>query len=143
MSASNGRHIPLLVIQVLAGLLLLGVIVLWPGEWNAARWIGLLIAIPATALLIVARSQLGKSFSLTPQARELVTLGVYSKIRNPIYVFSGLLVLGFALALQKPALFVIFALLVPVQIARARQEAKVLEEKFGDAYREYRKKTWF
>lgn len=79
MAASDGRYTPLLVIQVLAALLLLGVIVLWPGEWNAVRWIGLLIAIPATALLILARYQLGKSFSLTPQARELVTLGVYSK----------------------------------------------------------------
>jgi len=33
--------------------------------------------------------------------------------------------------------------LVPVQIVRARREAVVLEAKFGDAYREYRKRTWF
>jgi protein-S-isoprenylcysteine O-methyltransferase Ste14 len=30
-----------------------------------------------------------------------------------------------------------------MQILRARREAKVLEEKFGDEYREYKKRTWF
>jgi protein-S-isoprenylcysteine O-methyltransferase Ste14 len=29
------------------------------------------------------------------------------------------------------------------QVIRARREAHVLEEAFGDAYREYRRKTWF
>ena len=32
--------------------------------------------------------------------------------------------------------------LVPIQIARAHQEAKVLEARFGDEYRNYRKGTW-
>ena len=31
----------------------------------------------------------------------------------------------------------------PYQIMRARREAAVLEATFGDAYREYRKRTWF
>jgi protein-S-isoprenylcysteine O-methyltransferase Ste14 len=30
-----------------------------------------------------------------------------------------------------------------MQIVRARREASVLETAFGDAYREYRRKTWF
>jgi protein-S-isoprenylcysteine O-methyltransferase Ste14 len=33
--------------------------------------------------------------------------------------------------------------LVAIQVVRARQEAKVLEARFGDEYREYREKTWF
>jgi len=33
--------------------------------------------------------------------------------------------------------------LIPVQVLRARREAAVLEAKFGDAYRKYRKHTWF
>jgi protein-S-isoprenylcysteine O-methyltransferase Ste14 len=30
-----------------------------------------------------------------------------------------------------------------MQTFRARREAQVLEGAFGDAYREYRRKTWF
>jgi protein-S-isoprenylcysteine O-methyltransferase Ste14 len=123
--------------------LLVALVILWPGAWNAARWIGLLAAVPAAILLIVARYQLGKSFSVSPQAHQLVTHGLYAKFRNPMYVFSGLLVFGFVLAWQKPVLLAIFLVLIPLQIIRARQEARILEAKFGEAYREYRKSTWF
>jgi len=132
-----------LTAEIVVGFALLSVIPLWPGEWNLARGIGLLIAIPAMAFLITARNQLGRSFSVTPQARELVTHGLYSRIRNPIYVFSGLVMLGIVIALHKPFMFVILAVLVPIQVVRARAEARVLEAKFGEAYREYRKRTWF
>jgi protein-S-isoprenylcysteine O-methyltransferase Ste14 len=30
-----------------------------------------------------------------------------------------------------------------MQVWRARNEARVLEAKFGDTYRQYRAKTWF
>ena len=100
----------------------------------------LLLAVQScAALLLLARHQLGKSFSATPQARALVTHGLYSKIRNPMYVFSALLLLGLLITYRKPYSFLLFAMLLPVQILRARQEARVLEAKFGDAYRE----TWF
>ena len=143
MASEHGGFATLLVIQLLAAVVLFGVIIFWPGQWNAMRWTGAVIAAPALVMLFVARYQLGKSFSVTAQARKLVTNGVYSKIRNPIYVFSGLMVLGFALTLQGPVLVAILLVLIPLQVIRARKEAKVLEDAFGDQYREYRKRTWF
>ena len=91
----------------------------------------------------VARCQLGKSFSIRPKARELVVHGLYSRIRNPIYVFGSMIILGLILVLQKPVLWVGLAAVVAIQTIRARREAGVLEEAFGDSYREYRRKTWF
>ena len=87
--------------------------------------------------------QLGASFSLTPQARKLVTRGLYSKVRNPIYVFGLITIAGVVLYWNRPYLLWIFAVVIPLQAWRARKEARVLEEKFGEDYRAYRRQTWF
>ena len=139
----DGKFLLGLLAQLLAGAILFGLIVFWGGQWNAMRWVGLCVGLPALVGLFVARFQLGKSFAVTLQAKQLVTHGLYSKIRNPMYIFSALLIVGFALATQRPLVFLFLAVLVPVQLIRARQESQILEQKFGDEYREYRKKTWF
>lgn len=144
MGASSMKKItPFFIFQFCAVLFVISIIVFRSGPWTAARCTGLGIAVPAAALLFTARWQLGRSFSLTPQARALVTHGLYSKIRNPIYVFSALMLIGVLIALGYPYAFLLPAILIPVQIFRAHQEAKVLEAKFGDAYRRYKAQTWF
>lgn len=130
-------------LQLTCALVIVLVIICFPGRWNSARTVGLVIAVPSLILLFTARFQLGRSFAITAQAKQLVTHGLYSRIRNPIYVFSTLLVLGLFIALQRPVLFVLLAILLVVQTVRAHQEARVLEQKFGDEYRVYRSKTWF
>ena len=139
----NEKITPLMVLQFCVVVIVISVVTFRPGEWSNARWAGLCIAIPAAVLLFVARWQLGTSFSVTPQARALVTHGVYSKIRNPIYVFSGLTLLGVPIALNSRYAFLLLAVVIPVQVIRAHQETKVLEARFGDEYRQYRKGTWF
>ena len=93
---------------------------------------------------LTARLQIREFFAVTAQAQGLVTTGIYSKIRNPIYFFGVVLFAGMALFLTLPwwAPLVIL-LIIFMQVLRARNEARVLEAKFGDAYREYRRKTWF
>jgi protein-S-isoprenylcysteine O-methyltransferase Ste14 len=139
----NEKITPLLVLQFCVVVTVISVVSFRPGEWSNARWVGLCIAIPAAVLLFVARWQLGTSFSVTPQARALVTHGVYSKVRNPIYVFSGLTLLGVLIALNSRYAFLLLAVVIPVQVIRAHQETNVLEARFGDEYRQYRKGTWF
>jgi protein-S-isoprenylcysteine O-methyltransferase Ste14 len=137
------RAKPIVPIQAVAAVFAVVFMFAWPGPWNLERWIGISIAVPAAFCLVLARYQLGASFSVSPQARELVTRGLYSKIRNPIYVFGGLMVLGFLLVLQIPQAFALFLVLVPMQLIRARRESRVLEAKFGEAYLEYKRNTWF
>jgi len=114
-----------------------------PGPRGPLRWVGLMLALLGLWGVIVARGTLGKSFSVTPQARQLVTHGIYSKIRNPIYVFGALCVAGLLLMIRQKYLWIALGALIVAQIFRARQESHVLEAKFGDEYREYRKQTWF
>jgi protein-S-isoprenylcysteine O-methyltransferase Ste14 len=111
--------------------------------WNAMRWTGAILMVASFILFSIAHVQLGSSFSVSAQARNLVTTGLYSRIRNPIYLFGGLLIVGVLLFLDQPRYLLIFLILIPLQLVRMRQEAKVLEEKFGDAYRKYKKSTWF
>lgn len=111
--------------------------------WTPMRIAGAMLAIPSFALWFVARVQLGKSFSITPQAKELVTHGLYSKIRNPVYLFGSLLIAGIFLYIGRPELLWLFAGLIPVQFLRIKKEEKVLQEKFGEMYLEYKKSTWF
>jgi protein-S-isoprenylcysteine O-methyltransferase Ste14 len=103
----------------------------------------LAIAIVGLFGVVVARYTLGKSFSVRAKATALVTNGIYSRIRNPIYVSGMLVFLGICLMLGHPQLLLIFLILIPLQVIRARREAAVLEAKFGNEYREYRKRTWF
>ena len=91
----------------------------------------------------IGRIQLGGSFSVRPKAHALVTHGLYSRIRNPIYVFGGLAIAGAFLYIDQPRYLWLFVVLIPLQIYRARQEGKVLEARFGDEYRQYKWRTWF
>jgi protein-S-isoprenylcysteine O-methyltransferase Ste14 len=115
-----------------------------PGTHNMpSRMVGLLLSLIGLGGVIISRYTLGRSFSIVPKATALVTSGVYSRIRNPIYVFGEIFLIGVVLLLERPKLLLIMLVLIPVQVLRARREAAVLEAKFGDSYREYRKRTWF
>jgi protein-S-isoprenylcysteine O-methyltransferase Ste14 len=111
--------------------------------WDTMRWTGAILMVPSFILFSIAHVQLGSSFSVSAQARNLVTTGLYSRIRNPIYLFGGLLIVGVFLCLERPLYMLIFVVLIPLQLVRMRQEEKVLEAKFGEVYRLYRKGTWF
>ncbi len=52
--------------------------------WTSMRIAAAIIGLPSLVLLIVARVELGGSFSVRPKAQALVTHGHYSRIRNPI-----------------------------------------------------------
>lgn len=108
-----------------------------------SRITGLAVAIPSFLLLILARLQLGRAFSVEAKATMLVTTGIYARIRNPIYVFGAILIAGLIVWGQRPWLLLVFVILVPLQIFRARKEAQVLEARFGQAYLDYKRKTWF
>jgi protein-S-isoprenylcysteine O-methyltransferase Ste14 len=136
------RGVILVIVVPLVGIVMLTYEFARP-PWSPLRIGGLLVMFPALALLTLARLQLGNSFSVTPQARNLVTHGLYSRIRNPIYFFGSFLIAGLFLFLERPYLLLLLVPVLILQIIRARAESRVLEERFGDEYLRYKASTWF
>jgi protein-S-isoprenylcysteine O-methyltransferase Ste14 len=44
----------------------------------------LIVGLPSFVLMVVSRRQLGASFSVRPEAKTLVTSGLYSRIQHPM-----------------------------------------------------------
>jgi protein-S-isoprenylcysteine O-methyltransferase Ste14 len=130
-------------LQLVAAGAMVWFLITWKGPWNAERYVGIALMLVGASFIALARYQLGRSFSIKAEAHALVTQGIYSKIRNPIYVFGTVLCAGLLLVLQSPNLWILLVALAIGQTIRARREARVLEAAFGDEYREYRRKTWF
>jgi len=132
-------------LQILMVLLALGY-ALWDfrqNPWTPMRVVGAFLAIAGFGLWAVSRIQLGQSFAIRAHAKALVSSGIYSKIRNPVYVFGTVGFAGIVLLFGRPGWLALLAIIVPMQIWRARREARVLKAKFGDEYCAYRRKTWF
>ena len=105
--------------------------------------VGMGLIVAGFVLWTIARFQLGASFAVKAEARQLVTWGLYSKMRNPIYVFGSWVLAGGILVFGKPLWLLIFVVLIPLQIWRAGKESAVLEAAFGEEYQKYRAGTWF
>lgn len=99
---------------------------------------GLLILGFSAATLILAR--LGKSFSIMPEARTLVTTGPYAYARHPLYAAEALCVAGNAILFQQPWAGLLAVGVVALQVIRSLFEERVLEEAYPD-YAAYRRRT--
>jgi protein-S-isoprenylcysteine O-methyltransferase Ste14 len=121
-------------------------IVLWAFNdrpWTVMHTVGFCITIASLAVLTIARINLGNSFSIAPEAHALVTKGIYSRIRHPVYIFGMLLLSGLALYANLPWLLLLFLPIGFMQLKRARAEENVLQQAFGEEYTRYKSKTWF
>ncbi len=110
--------------------------------WQTLLVGGILVAI-GLPLVALARRQLGEAFAVAPQAKGLVTGGLYARVPHPMYVFLDVVLLGAIVMTRQAWPLVLWGGLVCVQAWQAQREARVLERAFGDAYREYRKRTWW
>jgi protein-S-isoprenylcysteine O-methyltransferase Ste14 len=134
------RGIDIVVYLVYLAFLGLGIVA---GLHNTLANVALCLSLACFVLWFVSRWQLGDAFSVTAQACHLVTRGIYSKIRHPIYIFGTLSFLFVVLALQGWPALIIWMVVILIQVARVRREERVLAEAFGEEYTEYKARTWF
>ena len=84
--------------------------------------------------------RLGKSFSILPEARKLVTGGPYAYVRHPLYSVEIITILGTALQFAAPWSWIIAAIVVVLLWIRSHFEEQVLEQTFPE-YGDYRLRT--
>jgi protein-S-isoprenylcysteine O-methyltransferase Ste14 len=110
--------------------------------WTAVQVLGLCLLVFGFVFWSVARFQLGNAFTVAAQATQLVTQGIYSKIRNPIYIFGSMAIAVWSLRSEDPSGCSSSRWLFHSSFG-GRKEAQVLEEKFGEEYGSYRAEIWF
>jgi protein-S-isoprenylcysteine O-methyltransferase Ste14 len=119
-------------------------------SWSATplplwlRWSGVAFLLLCVALLIWTLPTLGTNLTDTVVTREhhtLVTRGPYRWIRHPFYVAMALIATGAALIAANWFVLVSGAVVFTLLAIRSRVEEEQLAARFGDAYREYKKRT--
>ena len=90
----------------------------------------------ATVLTVWGLWTLKRSFSITVEARDLVTNGPYRFIRHPIYLGEMLTALAVAFWRFSLLNLFIFTLFVVIQLFRAKWEEEKLVKVFPD-YKKY------
>ena len=109
------------------------------------RVTGMVLSFLALVLLFVSHENLGRNFStkLTPKEDcSLVTNGLYAYVRHPMYsvyllFFIGLFLLTTNWLIGGAGISIIILLMA----GRTGKEERLLEDRFGNAYEEYRKRT--
>jgi len=76
--------------------------------------------------------RLGKSFSIMPEARRLVTGGPYAWARHPLYTVEMITIAGTALQFQAPWSWAVAAVVVVLLWIRSHYEEQVLAESFPE-----------
>jgi protein-S-isoprenylcysteine O-methyltransferase Ste14 len=101
-------------------------------------------ALLVTGVLIFAAAVRNFSRADTPvpsnqPVRALVTTGIHGWSRNPIYVAMCLVYAGIGVAARSPwVLILALPLVIVLRYGVVAREEKYLEQRFGDAYREYK-----
>ncbi|HXR94387.1 MAG TPA: methyltransferase, partial [Rhizomicrobium sp.] len=76
--------------------------------------------------------QLGKAFSIMPEARLLVTGGPYAWARHPLYVMEFITLLGTAIQFAQPWAALLAIGVVVLQVLRTICEEQVLSEVYPE-----------
>jgi protein-S-isoprenylcysteine O-methyltransferase Ste14 len=117
-------------------------------DYRLPVWLGWLgVTVMAGAVFLFFRSHRDLKTNWSPvleifAGHVLVTDGIYSVIRHPMYASGWLLALAQVLLIQNwiagPATLIVY---IPFYIIRVPVEEKLMLDAFGDPYRDYLKKT--
>ena len=118
-----------------------GVVLLPPRELPAALYLAsTALILGGTVFSLYAVLRLGRSLSMLPEARRLVTDGPYAVIRHPLYLGEAIALVGLTLQYFSPTAAALFVVQCAFQLERIKNEEKILSQIFPE-YRDYTTRT--
>lgn len=135
--------LPWLAITHDAGVLALPAFATSPA-FVAARAIAALVAIAALYGSIRAWRQMGSHWTMAvtrDESATLLTAGVFSRIRHPIYAFSIVLMLATLVVVPTWPMLLVAAVHVTLMALKARNEERFLLAAHGERYASYCRHT--
>jgi len=107
--------------------------------WHNVGFVLIVLGILIVVGPVAAFSRAATTIKPFKDSSSLVATGMYRYTRNPMYVGMVLVLIGIAVRLGDLTPFVMPILFVPILTARViKHEEEMLEERFGDEYREFR-----
>jgi len=89
---------------------------------------------------IVVLFWLGRSFSILPEGRKLITTGPYAIVRHPLYLIEAVGTMGSIIIFWSWQAVLLFAVQIAMQLTRMHYEEKVLTDTFPE-YADYAAQT--
>jgi protein-S-isoprenylcysteine O-methyltransferase Ste14 len=81
---------------------------------------------------VVTTSQLGRSFSVMAEARQLVTSGPYRFVRHPLYLTEEIATIGLFIQFASVWTVLLLAVHIAFQMRRIHNEENILTETFPE-----------
>lgn len=129
------------LVAILGTFLSLGILLLPSGKViPSVLVISTFLEVGGLAFSIYSLAWLGRSFSIMPEARKLVTGGPYAIARHPLYLGEEIALIGVTLQFFSPWAAAILLLQMACQIYRMNYEEGILAESFPD-YSSYKSRV--
>jgi protein-S-isoprenylcysteine O-methyltransferase Ste14 len=137
-----------IALSIVASFLMVGVNLapVGPILWHASALVteyGVAITAIGAAVAAYAIVNLGRNFSVVPEARVLVTRGVYRVVRHPIYLAESLMILGALMGDGELSALMGTFVVIGLQIYRIRVEERLLSRAFPAQFVEFTRRTTY
>lgn len=130
------------IAAVLGGFLMFALVWFKPNMDLSVEWrvMGCCMILAGNVLAFYILTHLGRSFSILPESRKLVTKGPYKYVRHPLYVAEAVSSVGQMILFLSVGAVALVIVQTLFQLVRIHYEEKVLTKNFPE-YRAYAKKT--
>jgi protein-S-isoprenylcysteine O-methyltransferase Ste14 len=112
--------------------------------YEALRWIAAATAVVAFVATLRCQARMGRNWRMDVSEKhqgDLVTDGLYARIRHPIYALQVLLMICTAVVLPAAPMLAVAAIHATLVAAKARNEERFLLSQHGPSYADYQKRT--